>query len=76
MTLNCVKLGRVVIFVKYLASAVSLIFLVKTLMWNKITSPGSNLLNLAELIENELLKSIYKKIYKYPYFYSIYHCLM
>ena len=76
MTLNCVKLGRAVTFTKYLASVVSLIFLAKTLIWNKITFPASNLLNFAELVENEPLKSIYKKIYKYSYFHSIYHCLM
>ena len=50
MTLNRVKLGGAVTFMKYLASAVSLIFLAKTLMWNKITFPTSNSLNLAELV--------------------------
>ena len=30
MTLNCIKLGRAVTFMKYLASVVSLIFLTKT----------------------------------------------
>ena len=49
MTLNRVKLGRAVTFMKYLASVVSLIFLAKTLIWNKITFPASNSLNLAEL---------------------------
>ena len=58
MTLNRVKLGRAVTFMKYLASVVSLIFLAKTLIWNKITFPSSNLLNFAELVENEPLKSI------------------
>ena len=62
MTLNCVKLGRAVTFMKYLASVVSLIFLAKTLIWNKITFPASNLLNFAELVENESLKSSTKKI--------------
>ena len=76
MTLNCVKLGRAVTFMKYLASVVSLIFLPKTLNWNKITSPVPNLLNLAELVVNEPMKSIYKKIYQYSFFYLIYHCLM
>ena len=33
-------------------------------------------LNLAELVVNEPLKSIYKKIYQYSFFYSIYRCLM
>ena len=58
MTLNCVKLGHAVTFMKYLASVVSLIFLAKTLIWNKITFPASNLQNFAELVENEPLKSI------------------
>ena len=37
MTLNRVKLGRAVIFMKYLAGVVSLRLLPKTLIWNKIT---------------------------------------
>ena len=69
MTLNCVKLGCAVTFMKYLASVASLIFLAKTLIWNKITFPASNLLNLAELVVNEPMKSIYKKIYQYSLFY-------
>ena len=40
MSLNCIKLGRAVTFVKYLASVVSLIFLALTLIWNKITFPA------------------------------------
>ena len=63
MTLNCVKLGRAVTFMKYLASVVSLIFLVKTLIWNKITFPASNLLNFAELVVNEPIKGICTKNY-------------
>ena len=62
MTLNRVKLGGAVTFMKYLASVVSLIFLGKTLIRNKITFPASNLLTFAELVENESQKSIYKKI--------------
>ena len=60
MTLNRVKLGRAVTFMKYLASKVFLIFLAKTLIWNKITFPVSNLLNLEELVLNESMKSISK----------------
>ena len=60
MTLNCVKLGRAVTFMKYLASVVSLIFPAKTLIWNEITLPASDLLSFAELVEKEPLKSIYK----------------
>ena len=59
MTLNRLKLGRAVTFMKYLASVVSLIFLAKTLIWNKINFPTLNLMNLAELVENEPMKSIY-----------------
>ena len=40
MTLNRVKLGRAVTFKKYLASIVSLIFLLETLIWNKINVFG------------------------------------
>ena len=61
MTLNRVKLGCAVTFMKDVASAVSLKFLPKALIWNKITFPTSNLLNLAELVKNELMKSISKK---------------
>ena len=59
MTLIRVKLGPAVTFLKYLASEVSLIFLAKTLIRNKITFPLSNWLNLAELAVNESMKSIY-----------------
>ena len=61
MTLNRVKLGRAVTFIKYFVSIVSLIFVPKTLIWSKITFPASNLLNFAELIKIELMKSISKK---------------
>ena len=45
MALNCVKLGRTVTFMKYFASVVTLIFLPKTLIWNKITFPALSSLN-------------------------------
>ena len=61
MTLNPVKLGHAVTFLKYFASVVSLIFLAKTLIWNKITFSASNSLNLTELVVNKPMKSIYKK---------------
>ena len=73
MTLNSVKLGRAVTFMKYLVSVVSSIFLAKTLMWNKITFPALNLLNLAELVINEPMKTSYKKK-QYFFSYSIDHC--
>ena len=47
---------------KFLASVVSLIFLPKTLTGNKMTFPASNSLNFAELVENELTKSISKNL--------------
>ena len=53
MTLNRVKLGRVVILVKQLASLASLIFLQKTLIWNKVELLASNLLHFVELVVNE-----------------------
>ena len=68
MTLNRVKLGRAVTFMKYLASVVSLIFLPKILDWNKITFMASNLLNFTKLVENELMKNISKKNYQYHFF--------
>ena len=52
MNLNCVELGRGVTFMKYIASVVSLIFLPKNLILNKITFPASNSLNFAELVGN------------------------
>ena len=67
MALNSVKLGRAVTFMKYLARVVSLTFLAKTLIWNKITFLASNLLNLAELVENELMRSISKKNINIPF---------
>ena len=76
MTLNRLKLGRAVTFMKYLASVVSLIFLAKTLIWNKINFPTLNLMNLAELVENEPMKSMYQKIYQNYFLCLIYHCLM
>ena len=76
MNLNCVKLGRAVTFMSNLAGVVSLISLAETLIWNRFTFPASNLLNFTELVENESLKSIYKKIYQYSNFCLIYHSLM
>ena len=76
MTVNRLKLGRAVSFMKYLASVVSLIFLVKTLIWNKINFPTLNLMNIAELVENEPMKSFYQKTYQNSFFCLIYHCLM
>ena len=76
MTLNRVKLGRAVTFMKYLVSVVSSVFLPKTLICNKIKFRLSKSLNLAQLVVNELTKKIFKKIYQYSFFYTIYHCLL
>ena len=67
MILNRAKLA-------YIASVVSLIFITKTLFWNKAKFPTSDLLNLTELVVNELIKSISKQNNQYPFFYPIYHC--
>ena len=76
MNPNHIKLGRAVTFMKYLASVVSLIFLLKTLLGNNIMFPASNLLNFPELVKNEPMKTISKKMYQYSFFYSIYRCLL
>ena len=75
MTLNCVKLERAVTFMKYLAAVVTLIFIKKTLIWNKIMIPASSSLNFTRLVKNELMKSISKNIYQHSFFYPIYRCL-
>ena len=75
VTLNRAKLGCTVTFMKYLASVVSLIFLPNTLVWNKITFWISNTLNLAELVVNEITKSI-SKFYQYSFLHPIFHCLL
>ena len=62
MILHCVKLGRAITFMKYLANTVSITFPAKTLIWNKTTFPASDSLNLEELVVSEPMKSIYKKI--------------
>ena len=74
--LNRVKLVRTLNLMEYLASVALLIFLQKTLIWNKITFQVSNSLNLAELLVNQLTKSISKKIYEHSFFYLIYPCLL
>ena len=54
MILDHVKLDRAVVFTKYIASVVSLVFLQKTLIWNKIVLPVSNSMKVIELLENKL----------------------
>ena len=60
MTLNRGKVASAVTFTRYLVNVASLIFLPKTLIWNKITFPISNSVNLEELVGIELTKSICK----------------
>ena len=67
MTLNGVKLRLTVTFSKCLASAAYLMFLPKTLIWNKITFPASNLLNFSKLVENELVQCIFKNFANIPF---------
>ena len=50
-----------------LAMVVSLIFQPETLIWNKITLAESNLLNFVELVENGLMKSVYKTFTNIPF---------
>ena len=57
---------------EHFTSVVSLIFLLKTFIWNKMTFRALYLLNFVELVENEFIKSISIKIYEYFFFYPIY----
>ena len=41
------------------------------IVWNKITFRASNSLSFAEQVENEPMKSIFKKVYQYSLFYPI-----
>ena len=67
MTYDQEKSGLAITFVKYFISAVSLMFLTKSLIWNKITFQLSNSLNPAELLVNELTKSISRKFTNIPF---------
>ena len=57
MVLNNIKLERTVILIKYITTIVSLLFILKTLAWDKMVLPASNLLNLLELMGIELKKT-------------------
>ena len=70
MALKRIKLGRAVNLIKYLASVVSLTFLSNTLIWKKITFLLSHSVNLAELVVNELTKSISKKFTNIPFIFQ------
>ena len=74
MILNHVKLECVDTFLKDLTNVVSLFFLPKTLIQNKMAFPTSKLMNIPELSLNELRKTIPKNIYQYSFLYPIYHC--
>ena len=50
---------------KYFASVVALIYLPKTLIWNKIAFLASLSLNLVKLVVNELMNSIFKKMLRF-----------
>ena len=63
--LNHVKIGRIVAFIKYLASVFYLIILPKTLIWIKMAILGSNILKLSELVVNKLRKNVFESIYEY-----------
>ena len=60
MTLICVKVGRAITCMKYLAKVISLIFILKTLTWNKIMFLASGLLKLPKLVVNYLMRCISK----------------
>ena len=62
---NHVKIGRIVTFIKYLASVFYLIILPKTLIWIKMAILGSNILKLSELVVNKLRKNVFKSIYEH-----------
>ena len=51
---NSLKRERAVVFIKYGASVISLIFPNFFLFWNKMVLPASNSLNFPGLVENEL----------------------
>ena len=61
MTLYCLKTECAFKKKRCFTSVVFLIFLPKTLIWNKTTFTASNLMNLLELVVSELMKSISKK---------------
>ena len=69
MVLNRVKLGRAVTFMKYLAGALSLIYLAKTLIWNRVTFPTSNSLNFADLVI--LIEYLRKKLQIFVFLFNL-----
>ena len=61
MTLNRVKLGRAVTFMKYLARVVSLTFLPKTSIWNKTHVSSIKFAKFCRTGENEFMMSNLQK---------------
>ena len=57
-----VKLERAVIFIKYIASTVSLIFPSESLIWSKVVLPASDLMNFLGMVKNVLKKTLYVSI--------------
>ena len=71
MILNYAKLGHVFTLLKDLASVVTLSFLLKTLIWNKMAFLASNSTKPAGLEVNLLKKTICKNIYQSSFLYTI-----
>ena len=76
MVVNHAKLGHAFIFTKDLARVVTLGFLVKPLILNKMVFLASNLQKLAGLLVNQLKKIISKNNYQCSFLCTIYHCLL
>ena len=68
--LNRLKRERTVIFIKYIATVIFLVFPPKTLISSKIMLPASNLLKVLELVENELEKTFFRKYLAILFFAS------
>ena len=71
MILDNAKLGGAFIFMKDLACVVTLIFLPKTSIWNKMVFLESNSLKLVGLAVNPLKETISKDINQYSFLYAI-----
>ena len=62
MILNRIKLERTVIFIKYIAVVVPLVFPPKILIWNTMVLPAVDFLKVLELVENGLEKTSSERI--------------
>ena len=71
MILNRVKLERAVVFTKYIASVIPIIFSPKILIWNKMVLPALNSFKVLGLVENELEKIFSKSIWQYCFLHTI-----